>query len=145
MWAAAVFPVVAFFDVMKKTSILLTIIFVLFVVGVVVFYTVFDPENSSVSFPKCGFYVLTGYKCPGCGTQRALHHLLHGDFIEAFKQNALAFISVPYIILLFLAHNSQRFCQKFPRTASALKSYISTLMAVVAIFVFWIARNIWDF
>lgn len=118
---------------------------VVFAAGGIYFYTVFDPERQGSLFPKCGFFVLTGYKCPGCGTQRALHHFLHGDFIGAFKQNALAFLSVPYLIMLFLAHNSQRFCQKFPRTASALKSYVSTLMAVVAIFVFWIARNIWDF
>ncbi len=118
---------------------------VVFAAGGIYFYTVFDPEQQGSLFPKCGFFVLTGYKCPGCGTQRALHHLLQGDFFGAFKQNALAFLSVPYLIMLFLAHYSQRFFQKFPRTASALKSYVSTLMAVVAIFVFWIARNIWDF
>lgn len=132
-------------DKVNRNTILLAIVAILFVAMAIFFYAKFNPEGSGVRFPKCGFYVLTGYKCPGCGTQRALHHFLHGDFIGAFKQNALAFLSVPYLIMLILAHYSQRFCQKFPRTASALKSYVSTLMAVVAIFVFWIARNIWDF
>ncbi|MBO4243591.1 MAG: DUF2752 domain-containing protein [Bacteroidales bacterium] len=113
--------------------------------GGIYFYAVYDPEHSGSFFPKCGFYVLTGYKCPGCGTQRALHHFLHGDFLGAFKQNALAFLAVPYVILLALAHHSSRFNEKYPRTASALKSYLSTLMAVAAVFVFWIARNILDF
>ena len=118
---------------------------VVFAAGGIYFYSVYDPSSGEIPFPKCGLYVFTGYKCPGCGIQRAIHHFLHGDFLGAFKQNALAFLAVPYVILLTLAHHSSRFNEKFPRTASALKSYLSTLMAVAAVFVFWIARNIWDF
>lgn len=118
---------------------------VVFAAGGIYFYTVFDPERQGSLFPKCGFFVLTGYKCPGCGIQRALHHLLHGDFFGAFKQNALAFLSVPYILLLTLAYKSRRFNEKFPRTATALKGFVSTLIAAAAVFVFWIARNIWGF
>ena len=117
----------------------------MFAAGGIYFYAAHDPEHSEVVFPKCGFYVLTGYKCPGCGTQRALHHLLHGDLVGAFKMNALAFLALPYIILLTLAHKSRRFAEKFPRTAAAFTGYMSTLIAVAAIFVFWIARNIWGF
>ena len=120
-------------------------LFVVFATGGIYFYTVFDPERQGSFFPKCIFYVLTGYKCPGCGTQRALHHLLQGDFLEAFKQNALAFLSVPYIILQTFAHKSRRFNEKYPRTATALKGYLSTLIAAAAIFIFWITRNIFDF
>ncbi len=49
-------------------------------------------------FPKCPFLVLTGLECPGCGTQRALHSLLHLHIIDALRYNALLIFSLPYSI-----------------------------------------------
>ena len=40
-------------------------------------------------FPGCTFHQLTGLNCPGCGATRALHALLHGDFLTAAHDNAL--------------------------------------------------------
>ena len=37
-----------------------------------VVYVALDPATCAV-FPRCPFYVLTGLKCPGCGSQLALH------------------------------------------------------------------------
>ncbi len=48
----------------------------------------FDPARSSF-FPACLFHRLTGLNCPGCGGQRALHELLHGNFLVALRHNAL--------------------------------------------------------
>ena len=59
-------------------------------------YTFFNPADF-VLFPKCPFWLLTGYQCPGCGSQRAIHHLLNGHWQEAFRQNALLVISLPYL------------------------------------------------
>lgn len=117
----------------------------MFAAGGIYFYKVYDPSSSGVHFPKCGFYVLTGYKCPGCGTQRALHHLLNGDIVESFRQNALVYLAIPYIIMVIIAKKSAVFREKFPRLSLFLNGYRSTLVVVIAIFVFWIARNIWDF
>lgn len=55
----------------------------------------FDPAQHAL-FPKCVFYVATGFFCPGCGSQRALHALLHGHVGEAFGQNALVVLALPY-------------------------------------------------
>lgn len=38
-------------------------------------------------------------KCPGCGSQRAIHQLLNGHLIKALQHNALAVITIPYILL----------------------------------------------
>ncbi|WP_169720736.1 DUF2752 domain-containing protein [Arenibacter certesii] len=57
-----------------------------------------DPSSSSY-FPKCLFYHFTGYYCTGCGSQRALHHLLHLNFVGTLKSNALfipAFMLMSY-------------------------------------------------
>jgi len=42
------------------------------------------------------FKLLTGYSCPGCGIQRALYALLHGDVIKAIQYNYYLLYSGPY-------------------------------------------------
>jgi hypothetical protein len=46
-----------------------------------------DPAGTP-AFPRCPVFALTGWKCPGCGTARALHAALHGRFAEALRLNA---------------------------------------------------------
>ncbi len=40
--------------------------------------------------PACPSRVLGGWLCPGCGSLRATHHLLHLRVGEALRHNALA-------------------------------------------------------
>src|SRR5258705_10038442 len=63
-------------------------------VAIVVLYR-FDPARVHV-YPQCVFHALTGLQCPGCGTTRALHHLLHGDVAGAFRLNAMLFFVAPF-------------------------------------------------
>jgi hypothetical protein len=51
-------------------------------------------------FPPCVFHALTGLHCPGCGSLRALHRLLHGDLAGALRFNPLTVISPPVLALL---------------------------------------------
>ncbi|WP_431174224.1 DUF2752 domain-containing protein [Flagellimonas flava] len=46
---------------------------------------------------------LFGIDCPGCGMQRAVNLLLHGDFVEAFKMYPAVYPIV--LLLLFLISN----------------------------------------
>lgn len=62
------------------------------IVGVVIVYR-FDPTTAGF-YPPCVFHALTGLQCPGCGTTRALYHLLHGDLAGALRLNAMAFVAV---------------------------------------------------
>ena len=68
-------------------------------VGVIVLYA-FDPRNPG-TYPICPFLGLTGYHCPGCGTLRALHQLLHGNVIAALGYNPLTILSLPFIAYSF--------------------------------------------
>lgn len=54
-----------------------------------------DPEEGG--FIGCPFRFLTGLLCPGCGSQRALHDVLHGRIGEAFDHNALLVLSIPLL------------------------------------------------
>ena len=61
--------------------------------GAMVFF-VFDPTKVPM-FPQCTFHQVTGLDCPGCGAQRALHQLLHGNVVAALRLNAMFVVSLP--------------------------------------------------
>lgn len=46
-------------------------------------------------YPVCMFHQLTGLDCPGCGSLRAMHQLLHGNLGEALRYNAFLILSLP--------------------------------------------------
>jgi hypothetical protein len=71
---------------------------------------IFEPGKSGF-FPACPFRTLTGFTCPGCGSTRGLHRLLHGDIVSAFEFNPLMVLSLPFLLYALV-----RF------TAAALKS-----------------------
>lgn len=55
------------------------------------------------AMPRCVMKRLTGFDCPGCGSQRALHALLDGHPLEAWSYNLFLPFVVAYLLLL-LAH-----------------------------------------
>jgi len=69
------------------------------IVGIGLLYF-FNP-SVSVIFPPCPTEALTHYYCPGCGSLRAMHALLHGDIKEAFSQNLMAVIFLPILPLMY--------------------------------------------
>src|SRR5579864_5631489 len=63
--------------------------------GVIVL-RIFDPATSG-AFPPCPVHYLTGWYCPGCGSLRALHQLLHGNLRAAWAMNPLTVILLPFL------------------------------------------------
>lgn len=61
----------------------------------VLLYSV-DPQQSGI-YPRCPFRSITGWLCPGCGSLRATHDLLHGRLQEAFGHNALLVSALPVL------------------------------------------------
>lgn len=108
------------------------------VVFVTVFYFFADPLTARF-MPQCVFYKLTGLKCVGCGSQRMLHAILHGDFYGAFQANALAFISLPFIaFLLWLETRRNKYRRLYARIYT--KAFI---VVVVVIFAGWFILRNW--
>lgn len=106
----------------------------------IVAYRVFNPEL--IFFPPCPFYVITDFKCPGCGSQRAIHHLLNFNLKDAYYQNSLLVLSLPYVSLgLFL-----EFYTKSHKTLDYIRStfygHIAAYVWLFLIVAFWIIRNI---
>jgi hypothetical protein len=65
---------------------------------------VFDPATSGV-FPPCPLRYLTGWYCPGCGSLRAIHQLLHGNLQAAWAMNPLTVILLPFLSYGLVSHS----------------------------------------
>ena len=63
--------------------------------GVVLLWA-FDPATSGL-FPSCPLRYLTGLYCPGCGSLRAVHQLLHGNLRAAWAMNPLMILLLPFL------------------------------------------------
>lgn len=48
----------------------------------------------------CLFHLITGLNCPGCGVTRMLVCILHLDFVNAFRSNAVLFCMLPFLLML---------------------------------------------
>ncbi len=98
----------------------------------------FDPADSFFYVP-CPFHLITGFYCPGCGSLRAIHELLHMRFISAFKLNPLLVASIPllaYLTLRLHFSRSGKYSLKLDIPAFPVLIYL------VIIILFWIIRNI---
>lgn len=123
---------------MRRTLIIILAIAALLVFGII--YYALDPSQSGV-FPRCTFLTLTGYKCPGCGSQRAIHALLHGDVVGAFKYNALLLISIPWIALCLYAE-TQRI--RNPRLYTRINAPQLMWFFLITVLLWWLLRNIFN-
>lgn len=107
--------------------------------ALVVFY-VFDPQEQEI-FPKCTFKTVTGYDCPGCGSQRAIHDMLHLNFANAFSHNALMFVLIPYILLgVFMEFFGGK--TRFSKLEKIFFGKWAAIGVLLVIMSFWIFRNI---
>lgn len=101
-------------------------------------YFFFDPNTDGL-FPKCAFYVLTGWKCPGCGSQRALHALLHGDVTAALSQNMWIPFAAIYIVLVTIA---MFFCNRNSRyTRIVTNNYLFSAFMLFTL-LWFVFRNV---
>lgn len=108
------------------------------VAAAAVFYFVFDPLESSF-MPQCVFHRLTGLQCVGCGSQRMLHALLHGDLAGAFRANAFALFSIPFIVFLIWVDSERMRRPELYRKVYSTKLIVSVGIAFA---VWFVARNI---
>lgn len=103
-------------------------------------YYSFNPSSSNL-FPRCPTYSLFGIYCPGCGSQRALHQLLHFNIIEAFRFNPLLVILFPLIVYGVLVKLYDFVC--FKKTEIKLfNNNFFTYSLLVIVILYWILRNL---
>jgi hypothetical protein len=108
--------------------------------ALVIIYYKFNPEMYNF-FPECPFHKHLHLDCPGCGSQRAIHALLHLDIQQAAGYNLLLVLSLPLLItqLFFKIYSystNKNLVMRFwynPNTPKVI---------FVIVMIFWIARNL---
>lgn len=91
-------------------------------------------------YPRCPFHSITGLNCPGCGSLRALHAMLHGRVVEAFCCNPLLVVCLPMagtflVVRVFGALALNRSIEvRFPTAVN--------FAVAVGVVLFFVARNV---
>ena len=111
----------------------------LFFIGLAVLFFVLDPAKHSL-FPRCLFNSITGYYCPGCGSQRAIHSLLHLDFAGVVSYN---FLFIPAFLLIIYHYLHPILNRIFNWKLPNIFYFKSTPWIIFGFIVaFWILRNL---
>jgi hypothetical protein len=97
-----------------------------------------DP-NQSGHYPTCPFLFLTGRYCPGCGSLRAVHALVHGDLGAAIGLNVLTVVGVVVLAGMW-ARWAARAWRGEERTTVAPPWVHYTLLVVIV--AFGVVRNL---
>lgn len=82
---------------MDNKRLLILTLFMIIISGVCYLYYSFNPTEHSFFLP-CPLRYATGLECPGCGSQRAIHQLLHGNFKAAWSLNPFLIFSIPLML-----------------------------------------------
>lgn len=119
-------------------------------VGVVVLYR-YNPTDVGF-YPRCPSKMLTGYDCPGCGSLRGLHALLHGDFAAAWSFNPALYLALALIAVIAIAgihrrpltaRNAGRRITALSRRVAALTDHPAFPLTILAATLAWtIVRNL---
>ena len=88
----------------------------------------FNPAEISI-FPRCPFYALSGLKCPGCGTLRGIHCLMHLQFATAWHHNPFMIVSMPVLLGLLIS-------PRFRRSVFVSRTILAATIG------YWVLRNV---
>lgn len=124
----------------KEIKIFLGAVIVLVLLAALYLFYNLNPETQPI-FPKCPFLVFTGYECPGCGTQRAIHQLLHLNIGAALKYNGFMVLALPYIFLgVYMEYLGGK--KRNYKLHNIIFGRYSAIVILIIILLYWVLRNI---
>lgn len=120
------------------------LLFLTLIAGAVTVYFLFEPKEDSW-YPKCPVYATTGLRCPGCGAQRSVHAVLHGDISKAFSFNPLFIPGMLWVALLYGLKLSRNTYPQAVVWHERLTGTISHYIWIGILLSYWILRNTLNF
>lgn len=124
----------------NKHSRIIKLLFISVLIILVCLFFTFNPVKEPF-FPRCPFLLLTGWQCPGCGSQRAIHCLLHFDLAQAFSYNQLLVISIPYLLIgTYLTYFNKQ--NKYTKLRRILYGKEAIYLILLIIGLFFVLRNL---
>lgn len=102
----------------------------------IIYFKFFDPTIYPLL--RCPIKAMTGFNCPGCGCQRALHALLNGQLTEAWHYNSFIFFAAPISLLYIVV---ETYPQRFARLYRLMVNPVAAVMIIIAIIIAFIVKN----
>lgn len=109
-------------------------------VALCVGYYFYNPLQGGFSLP-CPWKLITNTQCPACGMQRALHALVHGHWLQAWRYNYFFVLSVPYALLAVLC-TWYNVGHVFDGIRSVLFRRYTLWVYVILFCIWWVVRNL---
>ena len=103
-------------------------------------YLYFTGEGEGAGIP-CMFHQITGFYCSGCGASRALRSILHFDFYQALRYNAIFTICLPLFAVYFTSLSASYIRFGKDRVSEKISMKIIYIFVAIAL-VYGILRNI---
>lgn len=88
-----------FYNVTIKRTMLIAAITLSLIAGVIGLIAIKSKYGHGI---PCPYFELTHLYCPGCGATRMLVAICNGNMYQAFRYNALLFISMPAVIIVYI-------------------------------------------
>lgn len=117
----------------------LTVLMLWLTMATAAVFLYFIEPGKSAFLPSCPFRLLTGLTCPGCGTTRCLHQLLHGNLAAAFQLNPLLLLSLPFLLYALVRYTYGVMLGRPMRPNTLAPKYIYAIFGIVLFF--WVFRN----
>ena len=114
---------------------------VLVVAGLIYIY-LYNPNVKSSLYIPCIMYETTGLYCTGCGNTRALHALVHLDFVGVLHNNLLFIPLFAFLFWLLLGEYLKLLLGRKVLWAPKKYSLVCLILFAVAVVAFTILRNI---
>ncbi|MBX2828712.1 MAG: DUF2752 domain-containing protein [Flavobacteriaceae bacterium] len=85
-------------------------------------------------------HATTGIYCPGCGSQRALHSLLHLDFKSVVSYNFMFIPALGLVVYNLGVKGYNHFYKK--SVPNVIYSSNFTRIVLITVILFWVLRNL---
>ena len=103
-------------------------------------YLYFTGEGEGAGIP-CMFHQITGFYCSGCGASRALRSILHFDFYQALRYNAILTLCLPLFAVYFTSLSVS--CIRFGKDRVSEKISMKIVWIFIALaLIYGVLRNI---
>ncbi len=108
--------------------------------GVFYFYT-WNPVIQKGYFLQCPSYKLFGLYCAGCGSQRAIHFILHGEWAAAWHYNPLLLVLLPLIVVLCIQYIARHLFHQY-WDIPLFRNNLFIYLLFSCIMLYMVARNL---
>ena len=135
----------------RKNKKIITVAVTLAAIGAILVLYFYNPLTAGF-YPRCPSKLLTGFDCPGCGSLRALHSGLNGDFAAAWHYNPAVFFGLALLAMIGVAsiHRTKPLASRAPASiihlsrsmASVTDNRYFAISILVAVILWTVFRNI---